>query len=206
MENERLAILKMLEAGQIGADEAAKLLSALDQVEHAPAEAAQGDDLGAEQRDVETVPLVSEQAVIHQSRWARFWIYPLMAGGAGLILGSLVMALVYGTEAARGWLVCGWLPMILGLLVMLLAWWSRNAKWLHVRIHDDRKRRIAISIPLPLTFAAWVLRLIQPLVPQLRDTGVDDMIIALRDSGSDEPISIDVRDGKDGEHVQVYVG
>jgi hypothetical protein len=195
---ERLQILKMLEAGQVDAEGAAALLAAV-------------EDTGAGQEDADrqtppasTTP--SSRPGVAEGRWARFWIYPLLAGGAVLILGALVLVLVYATGAARGWSVCGWLPLSLGLLVMLLGWWTRRAKWLHVRIREGGRNKVTLSFPLPLTFAAWVLRLIQPFVPQLRETGVDELIIALRESGRDEPIAIDVQDGEDGERVQVYIG
>jgi hypothetical protein len=131
-----------------------------------------------------------------------------MAGGGIVLLGAILAAIVYATRAARGWgICCGWIPMILGAIIMLLAWWSRTAKWLHVRIKEKGKRKIAFSLPVPLSVAAWGLRIAQPFVPQLRDTGVDDLIIALRDAPSgDEPITIDVEDSDDGEQVQLYFG
>lgn len=192
MAEEHLRILKMVEDGTIGADEAASLLEAL-------------DSGGAEEGEEGAVS--SPDRGTHPEKWTRFWIYPLMAGGAVLILGSLMMGLVYATDAARGWRVCGWLPMILGLVVMLLAWWTRRAKWLHLRISEEGRRKIAISFPLPLTLAAWGLRVAQPFVPQLKETGVDDLIIALRDGAiRDEPLFVDVQDDQDGERVQVYIG
>jgi hypothetical protein len=130
-----------------------------------------------------------------------------MAGGAVLILGLTVMSLVYATDAATGWRVCGWLPMILGLVLMLLAWWSRRARWLHLRISKAGRREVAFSIPLPLTLVACGLHAAQFLVPQLKETGVDDLIIALRDSMTgDEPLFVDVQDEEEGERVQVYIG
>jgi len=131
----------------------------------------------------------------------------MMAGGAALLFGTAIMAVVYSTGAARGWLVCGWGPMITGLTMTLLAWWASRARWLHVRISEAGKRRMAFSFPLPLTLAAWVLRIAQPFVPQLAGTGVDDVIIALRDGKlGDEPIAIDVENGDKDERVQVYIG
>jgi hypothetical protein len=131
----------------------------------------------------------------------------MMAGGGILILGALIMALVYATSAARGWLVCGWLPMLLGLGIMLLVLWSRRAPWLHVRISEEGKRKMTLSFPVPLTLAAWVVRIIQPFVPQLRETGVDELILALRDSRvRGEPLFVDVQDDEEGERVEVYFG
>jgi MFS family permease len=193
MTEERLEILKMLESGQIGAEEAATLLAALDE---SPA---------LEPAEVAAPALVPEER--QENRWARFWIYPMMAGGVVLILGALVIGLVYATGAARGWSVCGWLPVLLGLGIVVLAIWTRRATWLHLRISKEGKQKIAFSFPLPLTLAAWAVRIAQPFVPQLQETGVDDLIIALRDSaGQGEPLFIDVQDEEDGERVQIYIG
>jgi hypothetical protein len=192
MEEERLQILRMLEAGQIESAEAAKLLAAIDTAEVEPDE---------------EVPLPRVPPSSPGDRWARFWIYPLMAGGIMLIAGALAMGLVYSVDAARGWLVCGWLPMILGMIVIVLAWWSRRARWMHLRISERGKRKFALSFPLPLGLAAWGLRIAQPFVPQLKETGVDDLIIALRDSATqDAPLFVDVQNGQDGERVELYIG
>jgi hypothetical protein len=199
MENERLEILKMVEAGQIDAGEAAMLLTALD--EAAPEVPSEAPEV------MEPLPPDLAPTESAENRWARFWIYPLMAGGAVLIAGAVVMALVYATGGARGWLCCGWLPMLLGLLVLLLALWSRRATWMHLRISEEGKRKMAFSFPLPLTLAAWAVRIAQPFVPQLQQTGVDDLILALRDGSSrGEPIFIDVQDDQDGERVELYIG
>lgn len=198
MDAERLEILKMLEAGQIDAEGAAALLAAIEKP-------VTGEGVGQESLIASSEPDVRPSAA--DSRWARFWIYPLMGGGFLLLLGALVLVLVYASSAARAWSVCGWLPLSVGLLVVLLAWWTRSAKWLHVRICEGGRSRVALSFPLPLALAAWVLRLARPFVPQLRETGVDELILALRQSGRDEAISIDVQDGDDeGERVQVYIG
>jgi hypothetical protein len=190
---EQLEILKMVEDGRISAGEASSLLAALD---------GPGEEVV-----LEAVPPAEPRLDPAAARWANFWIYPTMVGGIILILGAVVFGLIYSSRAARGWLLCGWLPMLLGLAVVLLAWWSQRATWLHLRISEEGRRKIALSFPLPLTLAAWVLRIAQPFVPQLEDSGVDDLIIALRDSASQgEPLFIDVEDDEQGERVELYIG
>ena len=200
MEEERMRILEMVRAGEISTDEAAALLAALGE---------------AEAQEPPPVEVIVEKAAmapppdIQTDRWARFWIYPMMAGGVVLLVGALIMALVYASDAAQGWLVCGWLPMILGLGVTLAALWSRNATWLHLRVSEGEggRRKVAFSFPLPLALAAWGIRIAQPFVPQLQDTGVDEVILALRESRKrNEPLFIDVQDEEDGERVQIYIG
>ncbi len=202
MEQERLRILEMVRAGEISPEQAVTLFAALEstEAEQAPAVAL---------LEEEVTTATSPPPEIQASRWARFWIYPMMAGGVVLILGALLMALVYATDAARGWLVCGWLPMLLGLGVLLAALWSRQATWLHLRVSEGPggRQKMAFSFPLPLTLAAWGIRIAQPFVPQLQDTGVDEVILALRESRKrSEPLFIDVQDEEDGEQVQIYIG
>lgn len=199
MGNKRLEILKMVEAGKIDAAQAAMLLAALE----GPGPE---DSFEAPERMEPLPPNLSPPWGL-ENRWARFWIYPLMAGGAVLIAGTMVMALVYATGGAKGWLCCGWLPVVLGLLILFLALWSRRATWMHLRISEQGRRKLAFSLPLPLTLSAWALRIARPFVPQLQETGVDDLILALRDSSSrDEPFFIDVQNDQDGERVELYIG
>jgi hypothetical protein len=198
MENERLEILKMLEAGQIDAQEAASLLAAL-------AESQAAED--AAEAPAEGLPPDREPPEPMETRWARFWIYPMMAGGAILLVGVLIVGLVSLSGGAWGWLLCGWPLLLLGLLVFVLALWSRSATWMHLRISEQGRRKMAFSFPVPLGLAAWAIRIAQPFVPQLRDTGVDEVILAVRDSASrGEPLFIDVQDDKDGERVELYIG
>ncbi len=191
MSDERLEILKMVEAGQITAQEAALLVASLE----APAQVS------------EPVAQVSApEPRLVDNRWSGFWRYPFLAGGAVLFLGVTVLALLSLSGAAAGWLVCGWLPILLGAFVVLGAWWSKTARWLHLRISEPGEKKLAISVPLPLTLTAWALKIAQPFVPQLHDTGVDEVIIALRDSTLSEPFYVDVHDEDEGEHVEVWIG
>jgi hypothetical protein len=198
VEDERLEILKMVEMGQIDAQEAAMLLSAL-------SEAQTVDD--AAEAPVEVLPPEREAPEPMETRWARFWIYPMMAGGAILLLGALVVGLVSLAGGGWGWLLCGWPLLLTGLLVLVLALWSRRATLMHLRITEEGKRKMAFSFPVPLGLAAWVVRIVQPFVPQLQDTGVDEVILAVRDSATrGEPLFIDVQNDEDGERVELYIG
>lgn len=193
MEEERLRILKMVEAGQIDTEQATQLLAAL----------------GTEQEPDSNlnVSLPAPELQGLKTRWSSYWVYPLVAGGAVVILGTSLTVWFASADLAAAACICGWFPMFLGLLIMLLAWWSRTARWLHLRISEKGRRRMALSFPLPLSLVAWVLRLAQPFVPQLAETGIDDLLIALRDTEIDkDALFIDVQDEEDGEHVQLYFG
>jgi hypothetical protein len=187
----------MVESGQIQAEEAVMLLAAIEGDKEEDETSAPPDAL----------PPGPGPDQDRESRWARFWIYPMMAGGGVSILGALLLAWLYAGDKATGWLVCGWLPLVLGLLVVLLALWTRRTTWMHLRISEAGERKMAFSFPLPLGLSAWAVRIAQPFVPQLQQTGVDDLILALRTSASrGEPVWIDVQDDERGERVEVYIG
>jgi hypothetical protein len=79
------------------------------------------------------------------------------------------------------------------------------AQCLRIEDADRSKRTIAFGFPLPLTLSAWVMRIIQPFVPQLKDLPVEEMILAVRD-GDGEPIFIEVQDDDDDEYVMIFIG
>jgi len=125
--------------------------------------------------------------------------------------------LVYGALQAPGralWLLCGGVPLaLLGLSLLLLGWLSRATPWIHIRLRlkaGAHPRRIALSFPLPLRAAAWLLRRIRPLVPRLEATGVDELILALSETvRTDTPLMVEVRPGDEDERVeqvQVVIG
>ncbi len=145
-------------------------------------------------------------------RWRRWWQTPLYVGLGIVLLASYWMYSAW--ESAAGWsfwFVCAWLPLSLGLLLILLSWASRGGTWLHVRVNEPAKEgksgtRVAVSMPLPLTLATWGLRNFGHLIPNLPQTAVDDALVALAHSSrSGAPLYVQVNDD-DGSHVEVYIG
>jgi len=76
-----------------------------------------------------------------------------------------------------------------------------------VRVRQADGPNITIAFPLPLGLVAWGLRIAQPFVPQLKDTGVDELLLAMQEElGDGHPFVVEVDEGEDGEQVQVYFG
>ena len=197
--NERMRILQMIEDGEITAAEGLRRLDDLAPMVPAAvvdAPKAIGPENAPPDRDLE--------------RWKRWWVIPLYLGLGTVLVGALLMYWAYAAGGFSAWLVLAALPFSFGVLVTALAAGTRTAKWIHIRIKTGETggpKLIALSFPLPLRFSAWLLRAFGSRIPQLKERGVDDLIIALADTtSSDTPFYIDVQDGKDGEHVQVYIG
>lgn len=200
MSEERMQILRMIERGQISAEEGVRLLEVLAGAGES-ADEATGNGAAAE---IEP-GVAPDFAVTH-----RFWVYPAVTGAGMALIGAAIYLAVYSWAGMTFWLTCGLVPFLAGLVVVLLAWWSREARWFHLRITNTRTghREFAMSLPLPLGLVAWVVGIARHFVPSFRETGVDEVILALRDGlqESGQPLVVDVTDDDDGERVQVYLG
>ena len=182
---ERAKILEMVAGGKITADEAARLLAALSDEEGGPA------------------------PPVELPRFGSLWLIPMYAGLALFVCGALAIFPLY--TASGSWLlaVCGWPLFVIGLLAMIAAYASRRSRWVHVRVTnaDGSKRNVKLSFPLPLRLSAWALRVGSRFAPKLKDTSLDEMIVALAEGlKGDQPLYVDVQQGDDGERVQVYIG
>jgi hypothetical protein len=193
--NERMQVLQMIEEGQISAAEGLRRLDALN------AAAA------------EMLPAASQTAPEEDlAYWRRWWLLPMAVGTGVVLLGAVLMFAAYQAGGLGFWFLCAGVPFALGVLIMALAAGSRSARWLHVRVRSDPARQgqrhdIALSFPLPIRLTAWLLRLVGPLIPQLKDHGLDELILALAENTSAEaPLYVDVNEGNGGERVQVYLG
>lgn len=219
-QDERLQILEMVENGTITPSEAASLLAALDAEETSD--------------DMEVLPAILDPGVAdnqksaqvrpgdipHEGRskvkdtniesWRRWWFISMWVGVGITTVGALFMFWALQASGIGFWFVCASLPFLLGLSVMMLAWSSRTARWLHVRIRQklgERPQTIAFSFPLPIRFTAWFLRTFGSRIPKIKETGLDEIILALGNSATPEtPFYVEVNEGDEGEQVQLYFG
>ena len=200
MNEEQKRILKMVETGQISAKEGADLLSQV------------SDDPEEGSRPLSQDPQAPTAAEQHDGDKLRaqaqpFWLCVLFVGLLSLLLGGSIVTAMYAQGRVDVWTwLCGWLPLSVGLLVVTLAAWSRTAPWIHLRVMD-RDDHITISLPLPLGLTAVVLRLARRFVPRLRDSGIDKAMTVLGDGLRDgQPLTVEVNDEDEGDHVQIYIG
>jgi len=206
---ERLTILDMIENGTVTAEEGMRLMAALDQNpedEFLEKELPLIDD---DEMQGTAMPVDSMDAEEIQ-RWKRWWSVPLWIGLGVVVLSSLWMQNSWNGNALGFWFLCSWVPMLLGILMMALAWNSRTAPWLHVRVRQapgEKPERLAISFPIPLRLSAWGLRRFGHHIPHFDATGLDEALIALNAVENDNaPLFIDVHDDEDGDHLQVFIG
>jgi hypothetical protein len=197
MSEERRKILQMVSDRHISPEEGAGLLKLVD----AQDQAAVGDGAEGQPSTIEHAPAGGRHS------HSQYWQYPLLIGLAIVALGMAVVAPAYQNERVNPatWL-CGWIPLVFGLTLATIAAWSRSAHWIHLRVHTAHER-LSLHLPLPLGATAAVLSAVRPFVPRLRDTAVDEVIIALRDGlQGGEDIVLEVRDDQEGERVNIDFG
>ena len=215
--NERIQILEMIESGVITAEEGARLLQAVDNDDRleetqneysaSTSEAAFSD----ESDPMEGVVLDTEYQPDFE-RWKRYWVIPLWIGVGFTIIGSLVMLWIYQSTGFSFWFACSWLPFLIGVGLIAMAWGSRSARWLHLRIQQEPgewPQTIAFSFPLPLSFAAWFMRTFGHFIPKVNeiDLDFDKVIETFKNSTTPEnPFYVEVDEGENGEIVQIYIG
>ena len=220
-DSERQQILKMIEEGKITPDEGLKLMQALDEVpldeEPAalPPAPVDEDDSAAEPAFVaESIGEADEEKTRRESffagkvnRFRRLWMIP-MTFGVLLTVGAAYWMYSALQNAGMGfWFFCSWLPFALGVLVIALAFSSRDSRWLYVNVKQkpgEKPSRIVISFPMSLV--TWLFGMFGSHMPGRERERVSMVMDAFQKSISlDEPVLIEV-DDKDGEHVQVYIG
>lgn len=231
-ENERRLILEMIESGKISAEDGLRLLQALPEAEDeetadpletvpstAPPYAEEPDAtaFGAALPMGEPVVTVedgfasesAETGAPDFNRWRGFWVIPLWVGVGITIAGSLLMFWAAQTAGLGFWFFCAGVPFALGIVLLALAWQSRTARWLHLRVKQkpgEWPSTFAISFPLPIRMFSWFMRTFRQYIPGMETAPVDDLLASLEGSTSPEnPLYIEVEED-DGERVQIYIG
>jgi hypothetical protein len=142
--------------------------------------------------------------------WRHWSMIPLWIGVVVTILAGVLLYTSW--MAARGpnfWFACAWLPFLIGIGILVLAWGGHTVRWLHIRIQQkagEWPQSLAISIPLPLRFLAWLVRIFGSRIPGVEGRRPAEMILALQNTSPEAPFYLDVNEGEDGERVQIFIG
>lgn len=141
-------------------------------------------------------------------KWQGWWRIPLWIGVIATILTGLLMYSIFRASGFGFWFACSWFPFLISVGIVALAWASRSAHWIHIRVHQrpgERPQNIAISFPVPLSLTAWFLRTFRSKIPNMEGVNPDEMVLALNHVTPDKPFYVEVNE-ENGEHVEVYIG
>jgi hypothetical protein len=213
--NEAQQILQMLQEGKITADEASELLAAL-QPGNPPPGLGEGRgggwsrESGEVEEPLQAAPSRAPPDLKRFRRLCQILFYValgvLVLSGWGLY--AVYRHAEYEVTSGFVWML---VLFVLAVGVTAITFWMRMVPWLHVRVQEgDGGKRIAISLPLPLTLAGWGMNLARHFVKDEAVAHLDtaaELLKAMKGSlgtSKADPIAIDVDD--DGQRVQVYIG
>jgi hypothetical protein len=200
----KLEILKKVEDGTLTIEEGSDLLGILEK----------GD------------PKQSQPVVIHPDRalppmdpmekptaagcWKAGWSLILLAGA---VLTGFSAYWVYQGYKNNGfgwgfWL--SWIPMALGVLIMIAGWGLLESPWMHVRVHskgESKRVNIVFSMPIPLRFVRWIFRTFGGMMPaEVKDKGIEEMLDAMETSiKNGDPFHVQVDDDGEDSKVEVFI-
>jgi hypothetical protein len=168
------------------------------------------------QPTVEDAPPEPAKAVIPPpvGRWRSWWRIPLAIGVVITVASAALMYSAWQASHFGFWFACSWFPFMLGVLFIAIAWTSRQAVWLHVRIRQrpgERPANINISLPIPIHLTSWLVRVFRPHIPGMENIpgiengDLDTLLQALKSTSRDQPFYVEVND-EDGEHVEIFIG
>ncbi len=209
--DEREQILKMVADGKITAEDALKLMQALDEapveepLDFTPLPASEPKEEQAPPK-----PKPDPEFTNKINRFRRLWLIPLTVGLVLTILGAYWMYSAMLSSGFGFWFLCAWVPFLLGVVVVTLGAISKTSRWLYVNVEQkpgESPRRIVFAFPIPSAMLRWGIRNFgHNIPPEHRDTADLAMKAIFEEDGAfNEPLYVDVHD-EDGEHVQVYIG
>lgn len=200
-----LEILEKVEDGSLSVEDATSMFR--DEQEQSATNGDDDESVPINHTQTKSANLSGEIKLNQLKQW---WV-ALLAGGVFItVISGWWMYSAWQNHQIGFWFFCSWIPFLIGLGVLVLAWVSRSAPWLHVRVKQrpgSKPRNISLSLPIPTGLAAWFMRTFGRYIPYFDDSGIDELIVALEGTtSSDHPVIIDIDEGEDGEEVQVIIG
>lgn len=202
---ERRQILKMVEEGKISADEAMRLMKALE--ESAAGEQAEVVEAAPAPGSEETGAPEFEQVA---ARARRFAMIPVWIGVGIILVSGLLMYWAMQASGFGFWFYCLWLPFLFGVLILALGAGGHNSRWLFVDVRQrpgEHPEHITLGFPVPLGWVGWALRNFGHHIKGMDRQRAADMADLLKATASSKsPLIVNAHDDEGGERVQVYIG
>jgi len=208
---ERKKILQMVEEGKISAEDAAKLMRALDAAA----------DNGSVEAEVEVFESESgssfERAEAPEfeqvkARARRFALIPLWIGVIITVLSAWIIYLIQQNAGVNFWFYFMILPLMFGVLLIALGAGGHASRWIYVDVDrrdaqpNDGPKHITLGFPIPFGLVGWFFETFGHNIDYGMSKGKVDGIIQMihATKNSIEPLIVHVDD--DDAHVQVYIG
>jgi len=227
MANEKISmrILEKVELGEISADEAAsRLAKAKSETEDAPStpmEVLEDLEAGFISPDEAAEQLGSTRR-IHVAKWdsneaskenidlptrnERRWETLMWAGVGFVLLSAMWMESRLQVAGTDFWFFAAWLPLAIGVLLIILARASRDSLWLSLYFNIKNGiglRQLNLHFPLPADVLSWSIALFESEISN-EDLLILKGILAI-DGPLKEPLIVYINDEEDGTQIKAII-
>jgi len=131
----------------------------------------------------------------------------LLWAGLGLVLlGTVWMESRLQNAGYDFWFFAAWLPLALGVVLIILARASRNSLWLSIYLNNKNGiglKRLNLHFPLPSHFLRWSIKLFENEI-SAKDLNMLQGILAF-EGPLKEPLIIHVNDEVEGTEVKAII-
>ncbi len=198
----KLEILRKVEDGTLSIEEGADLIGMLERGNSEPE---------PNRQQSEPVPPM-DPVVKHETSgcWKAAWSM-FLVGGA--ILAGFSAYWIYQGYMTKGlgwgfWL--SWIPMLIGVGLMIFGWALMDSPWMHVKVHSEKSGNqglFVFSMPVPFNIARWVMQNFGQYMPEeVKSQGILNVLDEAEASiKKGEPFQVQVDDDKDGSKVEIYI-
>jgi hypothetical protein len=203
LDENKLEILRKVENGTLSVEEGADLIGMLERTKTEPESKSSSPASPAEPSS----PLQKHEA---SGCWKAAWSM-FLVGGA--ILSGFSAYWIFQGYQNHGvswgfWL--SWIPMIIGIVLMLFGWALMESPWMNVKIHskkEEKKFTFIFSMPVPFNIARWVMRNFGQYMPdEVKSQEILNILEQAEASvNRGEPFQVQVDDDKDGSTVDISI-
>jgi hypothetical protein len=200
-EETKLEILKKVENGTLTIDEGSELLGMMERAE-----------------EKQTTPQIPEFQPPEESKkknevtgCMKALLSMIMVGGAILAAFSAFWVYLGYKNDGLGWgFWLSWIPLLVGVVLMIIGWALMESPWMHLKIHFKEKGTQAgldFSMPIPFNIARWFFKNFSRFIPEkLRDIDFVEVIDQAEESiKNGEPFEIQIDEEKKGSKVDINI-
>jgi hypothetical protein len=197
-EEQKLEILKKVEQGTVSVEEGSDLLGKLESSE--------------EPKTTEDHAEKTNKKVEASGCWRAAWSIFLVIGALLSGFSGYWMSLGYKNHGLGWGFWLSWIPMIVGLVIIVFGWALMDSPWINVHVrtknNENSKDYIFIfSMPVPFNLARWTVdHFGQYFSDKVKPEEILEVINQAEESiRKGDPFHIEVDETKDGSHVDVSI-
>jgi len=202
----KLEILRKVENGTLSIEEGAELIGILEGAKSEP----EPQSAKSEADENNTGFMKSTEKHEVSGCWKAAWSM-FLVGGA--ILSGFSAYWIYQGYINKGlgwgfWL--SWIPMLIGIGLMIFGWALMESPWMHVKVHaneEGKKYKFIFSMPVPFNIGRWVMNNFGQYMPdEVKSREILDVLDQAESSiKRGEPFQVQVDDDKDGNKVEIFI-